>query len=82
MIAPTGCKTPKYDRSEYTLTKADLTFMLKRAKQINDMLGYYINMAENCTGELEARGGNADTLEELYNVISEIKHTIACVYCH
>lgn len=73
MKAPTGCKTPKRDRDEYALTKADITFMLNHAIQIENMLIYYNNMAENRTGELEVHGNNSDLLEKLDSVIDNIK---------
>lgn len=78
--APSGCKTPKRDREEYALTKADLTFMIQHAKKIQDMLYYYCNMPENGTGEIEVHGiCNTNKFEELYCMIADIRDNLGSI---
>lgn len=83
MSIPEGCKTPKRDREEYSLTVSDFKFMIEHANKINDMLSYYINMPENGTGDLaiEFRNmNNYELLPTLCGKLDDIMTTLNNVY--
>lgn len=70
---PEGCKTPNRVCEEYKLTAHDLAYMQRMADKIDLMLGYYINMVENRTGELAVTGNNCDKLQALSEQLEGIK---------
>lgn len=72
MKKPEGCKTPAAIREEYKFTAHDIAYMQRMASKIDLMLGYYINMTENRTGELAVSGSNCDKLEALTEQLESI----------
>ena len=83
MKKPNGCKTPTKDREVYNLTASDISFMLKNAKNIWNMIVYYSNMPENKTGEIEMNSArNEQKFDELCETITDIKEALVEVAFH
>lgn len=76
MKTPKGCKTPNRDCEEYALKSADIRFIENAANQIWDMITYYANMPENRTGEIVVKDANAEKLDKLQTLITDIATAI------